>query len=98
MLDLGITPSQVSLQASANEARNYFDETDGDYGKSSQAFCISLQSLGLGGNRITCLGAGYLADGLKTNTSKAQDIYIILLLYIHITYIHKKSYKYCAIV
>ena len=36
----------------------------------ARSYCIPLQSLGLGGNKITSLGAGYLADGLKTNTSE----------------------------
>lgn len=37
--------------------------------REARTHCIPLQSLGLGGNKITSLGAGYLADGLKTNTS-----------------------------
>ena len=81
MLDLGVTPSQVSLQGE----RVNRDEVDGDIEKEgdveeARSYCIPLQSLGLGGNKITCLGAGYLADGLKTNSSKSSFPYMSLLL------------------
>lgn len=72
MLDLGVTPSQVSLQGGSERG----EEVDGvDQGveeteKGDRSYCIPLQSLGLGGNKITCLGAGSLANGLKTNTSQ----------------------------
>jgi hypothetical protein len=80
MLDLGVTPSQVSLQVSNSGT----DEADGEEvepeeeSREAKTFCISLQSLGLGGNKITSLGAGYLADGLKTNTSKDCTLYTLL--------------------
>ena len=32
-------------------------------------YCIPLESVGLGGNQITSVGAAALADGLKSNTS-----------------------------
>ncbi len=82
MLDLGVTPSQVSLQGSSGkgESREEVDlppgeeqerEKGGEEGEEEpRSYCIPLQSLGLGGNKITCLGAASLADGLKTNTSK----------------------------
>lgn len=72
MLDLGVTPSQVSIQVSSNGV----DEADGEEAGPEEGpgedrtYCIPLQSLGLGGNKITSQGAGYLADGLKTNTSE----------------------------
>ena len=81
MLDLGVTPSQVSLQESSggnggSESREEVDHPGAEPEKAEEAearsYCIPLQSLGLGGNKITCLGAGYLADGLKTNTSKCR--------------------------
>ena len=43
------------------------DET-GIYGDS--VYCIPLESVGLGGNQITCTGVASLADGLKSNTRK----------------------------
>lgn len=74
MLDLGVTPSQVSLHATEGETdrgqEDWEEEVDGSGEEIAQTFCIPLESLGLGGNKITCLGAGCLADGLKTNTSK----------------------------
>lgn len=71
MLDLGVTPSQVSVHGNGAGV----DEADGEAepeeeSKEPRSYCIPLQSLGLGGNKITSLGAGYLADGLKTNTSE----------------------------
>lgn len=79
MLDLGVTPSHVSLQ----EGLENVEENDGEEEEEQQAagegreaaasgrsYCIPLLSLGLGGNKITCLGAGSLADGLKSNTSE----------------------------
>ena len=79
MLDLGVTPSQVSLHVE--------EDPDGDHIDGSRTYCVPLQSLGLGGNRITCLGAGYLADGLKTNTSKFQIAYSIMLNFLLATII-----------
>lgn len=80
MLDLGVTPSQISVYGSTS---NSVEEADGeaepqeDLGEGQgepKTYCIPLQSLGLGGNKITSLGAGYLADGLKTNTSECLQI------------------------
>ena len=84
MLDLGVGPSQVSLPG-AGGGGGGANESGGEEGEGwgagpeegegekeregARSFCVPLQSLGLGGNKITCLGAGYLADGLKTNTS-----------------------------
>lgn len=74
MLDLGVTPSKVSLHGSAL----CLDEADGEAepeeeSKEPRSYCIPMQSLGLGGNKITSLGAGYLADGLQTNTSECME-------------------------
>ncbi len=76
MLDLGVTPSLVSLHGGGGEDDVDGGEVDKDEDGEEEdtggvrSYCIPLLSLGLGGNKITCLGAGYLADGLKTNTSK----------------------------
>ena len=86
MLDLGVTPSQVSLQASKDQARTYFSGVEDDIDGGSQAYCLPLQSLGLGGNRISCRGAAYLADGLRTNTSKWLDHLVL----------HTQNYIYIA--
>lgn len=84
ILDLGVVPSQVSLVGGGG-SESGGEEWDGgavpeeskEGGEGATAavkevrsYCIPLQSLGLGGNKITSLGAGYLADGLKTNTSE----------------------------
>ena len=71
MLELGVTPSHVSVaveemggggeKEGREEEQEEEDEEEGSY-------CISLESLGLGGNQISDLGASSLADGLKTNT------------------------------
>ena len=67
MLDLGVTPSQVSMHVGGKE-----EEEEEE--KEASVSCIPLQSLGLGGNKITCLGAGYLAQALQTNTSKNDSV------------------------
>ena len=71
MLELGVTPSHVSVaveemggggeKEGREEEQEEKDEEEGSY-------CIPLESLGLGGNQISDLGASSLADGLKTNT------------------------------
>ena len=71
MLKLGVTPSHVSVaveetggggeKEGREEEQKEEDEEEGSY-------CILLESLGLGGNQISDLGASSLADGLKTNT------------------------------
>lgn len=82
ILDLGVTPSQVSLHVTEEGRGRGWEEgeeeVDGSGEEGAQTFCIPLQSLGLGGNKITCLGAGCLADGLKTNTSKFNVKTIII--------------------
>lgn len=66
ILELGVTPSHVSLAAVAEGS------TLGDPSSNEDdvgcTYCIPLESLGLGGNKITCVGASTLADGLKSNT------------------------------
>ena len=69
MLDLGVTPSQVSMHVGGKEEKEEEEEEEKEEGEASVS-CIPLQSLGLGGNKITCLGAGHLAQALQTNTSK----------------------------
>ena len=36
-------------------------------------FCVPLESLGLGGNKISDMGAQHLASGLSSNNSKTCD-------------------------
>ena len=73
MLELGVTPSHVSVAVD-----NQSDSEDGEGGE--EVFCIPLESLGLGGNRIGDAGATCLADGLKTNTSEALHHYDVFIL------------------
>ena len=67
MLELGVTPSHVSLavdeMGEKEEGREEEEEEEGSY-------CIPLESLELWGNQISDFGASSLADGLKTNTSE----------------------------
>ena len=77
-LELGVTPSHVSLAAGSQEDEGEGPESEdggemvrdetGIYGDS--VYCIPLESVGLGGNQITCTGVASLADGLKSNTRK----------------------------
>ena len=74
-----MTPSHVSLAVDSLEEEGegpgsedggemVTDETGihGDW-----VYCIPLESVGLGGNQITCTGVASLADGLKSNTRKS---------------------------
>ena len=38
-------------------------------------FCLSLESLGLGGNKIGDFGAQQLASGLSSNTSESHHVW-----------------------
>ena len=74
MLELGVTPSHVSVAVEdkggeGDEGEREEDEQEEEE-EEENSYCIPLESLGLGGNQITDLGAGSLADGLKTNRSK----------------------------
>ena len=51
-----------------NEEEDGKDE-DGEEGE-RKVFCIPLESLGLGGNKISDAGAVHLAEGLGSNTSE----------------------------
>ena len=84
-LELGVTPSHVSLAADSQgeeeeEEGEGPDSEDGegpvdDYGyRGDWVYCISLESVGLGGNQITNSGAVALADGLKSNTSMSPQL------------------------
>ena len=76
MLELGVTPSHVSVAVD-----NQSDSEGGEDGEGGEeVFCIPLESLGLGGNRIGDAGATCLADGLKTNTSEALHHYDVIIL------------------
>lgn len=89
ILDLGVVPSQVSLSVGGGSeiegeegdggGAGLEEKEDGQQGTKETSCCIPLQSLGLGGNKITSLGAGYLADGLKTNTSRWSLSNVIML-------------------
>ena len=46
-------------------------EVQGDGFHGDWVYCIPLESVGLGGNQITSVGATALADGLKSNTSES---------------------------
>ena len=63
MLELGVTPSHVSI-AVTEEGDQLLNNED----NIGDTYCIPLESLGLGGNLISCTGATTLADGLKSNT------------------------------
>ena len=82
ILELGVTPSHVSLAQIREDSDDEGDEqqvqenkrgTDGTSVDDSEEYCINLESLGLGGNQITCVGVATLADGLKTNTRKPNS-------------------------
>ena len=68
MLELGVTPSHVSIAV--------VDERDGEGGeeREGEVYCIPLESLGLGGNQITDTGAKVLAESLTSNTSELTII------------------------
>ena len=63
MLELGVTPSHVSI-AVPEEGDQPLNNED----NIGDTYCIPLENLGLGGNHISCIGAATLADGLKSNT------------------------------
>ena len=95
-LELGVTPSHVSLaaaqsvqsiqsaQSSSLPGDLHLEEELGEGVELSEdgvegqldglhgdgVYCILLESVGLGGNQITSVGAVALADGLKSNTSE----------------------------
>ena len=92
-LELGVTPSHVSLaaaqsvqsiqsaQSSSLPGDLHLEEELGEGVELSEdgieghlygdgVYCIPLESVGLGGNQITSVGAAALADGLKSNTSE----------------------------
>ena len=87
VLELGVTPSHVSLAAESQEGEGPESEGDGPHSEAGEVptdntgiygdlvYCIPLESLGLGGNQITCSGATVLADGLKSNTSISAIIF-----------------------
>ena len=72
MLELGVTPSHVSLAVGemGEKEEEREKEEEEEEGEEEGSYCIPLESLGLGGNQISDLGASNLADGLKTNTSE----------------------------
>ena len=70
MLELGVTPSHVSLAVGEMGEKEEEREKEEEEGEEEGSYCIPLESLGLGGNQISDLGASNLADGLKTNTSE----------------------------
>ena len=71
MLELGVTPSHVSLAVGEmGEKEEEREEEEEEEGEEEGSYCIPLESLGLGGNQISDLGASSLADGLKSNTSE----------------------------
>ena len=47
----------------------------GEEEKEEDMFCVPLESLGLGGNRISDIGAQYLASGLTSNSSESCDLH-----------------------
>ena len=71
MLELGVTPSHVSL-AVTEEVQGETTPPNEETGET--IFCIPLESIGLGGNQITCAGATMLASGLKTNTRETHHL------------------------
>ena len=57
-----------------------YQEVDGEEGEGAEketeeeeVFCLPLESLGLGGNKIGDTGAQHLASGLTSNTSQSCD-------------------------
>ena len=71
MLELGVTPSHVSVaveEMGGGGEKEGRDEEEEEGEEEEVTYCIPLESLGLGGNQISDLGASSLADGLKTNT------------------------------
>ena len=69
MLELGVTPSHVSIAVGDDEISEETPDSAGcDDDVERSTHCIPLESIGLGGNQITCAGATMLASGLKTNT------------------------------
>ena len=103
-LELGVTPSHVSLAAaqsiqsiqssslpgeeelgeglelSEDEVEGQFDDPYGD-----GVYCIPLESVGLGGNQITSVGAAALADGLKSNTSERLYYVPVCVVYVQVS-------------
>lgn len=75
-----MTPSHVSLATGSLEGEGPESDEEGPHSEDGDiqtddtgfygdlVFCIPLESVGLGGNQITCIGATALADGLKSNT------------------------------
>lgn len=73
MLELGVTPSHVSVAVEdkgGEGEEGEREEAQEEEEEEENSYCIPLESLGLGGNQITDLGAGSLADGLKSNRSE----------------------------
>ena len=66
MLEMGVTPSHLSMAVGEEGERG----EDWEEGEERSPYCIPLESLGLGGNQITDLGAVSLAEGLVSNTSE----------------------------
>ena len=83
-----MTPSHVSLAAAQEEEGEWPESEDGETHTDIEdtgllgdwVYCIPLESVGLGGNQITCTGATALADGLKSNTRTC--IYLFLPLFV----------------
>ncbi len=78
MLELGVTPSHVSIAVGDDEV----SDMNADSAEEESTYCIPLESLGLGGNLITCTGATMLASGLKTNTSESLLELLSTILYL----------------
>ncbi len=74
MLELGVTPSHVSIAVADEDAS---ETAAADSAEEENTFCVPLESLGLGGNLITCAGAIMLASSLKTNTSRSLQYIIV---------------------
>ena len=56
------------------EGKQEKEEEEGEGG----VFCLSLESLGLGGNKIGDIGAQHLASALTSNTSQLHDDHVTL--------------------
>ena len=85
MLELGITPSHVSIAVDSKSEDGQHGE-GGDTEKEGEGngegegqvevYCVPLESLGLGGNLIGNSGAKSLAQGLVSNTSELLSVCI----------------------
>ena len=70
MLELGVTPSHLSMAVEEKEEEEGGGGGGGAEEEEEKSYCVPLESLGLGGNQITDAGAKSLAAGLQSNTSE----------------------------